>query len=295
VNRIRLSIRVTLLGLAVLAGSPQVFGQDPESNPLPAELELQQQQMMKARQEEEAGMAALQAGHYPQAIEHFKNALYLDESLTSLKIQIAIAYEKQYVPGVESDQNLGMAQQAITTYQEVLQQDPRSLESLRGIGRVYTQTGSFAEAMETYKRLIEIASDDPEPYFHVGMIDWTLAYADTEQRKSMAGLKVDDFMDGPENEILCGVVVEANQGRVQEGLRMLQAAIERRPDYAEAFAYMALLYRREADLTCDDKSARARNLKLSEEWADRALAVRKKKKDEGAAPPKNPAAQQPNP
>jgi tetratricopeptide (TPR) repeat protein len=289
------SIRVTFLGLVVLAGCGQLFAQEPENSPpQPTEADLKQQQMLQARQAEDAGMEALQAGHYQQAIEHFKNALFLDEGLFEVKVKIAVAYEKQYVPGNESDDNLRMAQQAITAYKEVLQQDSRSLESLKGIGRLYTQTGSLGDAIETYKQLIEIASDDPEPYFHVGMIDWTLAYADTEQRKSMAGLQADDFMDGPENEILCGVVVEANQARVQEGLKMLQAAIERRRDYPEAFGYMALLYRREADLACDDRGTRAAKLKLSEEWADRALAARKTKA-EGAVAPKSPATNQPKP
>ena len=275
---IRFSIRATLLGLVILICCPQLFGQDPDDEAAQrSDLELKAQQRVQAREALDAGMTAFQSRNYQQAIEHFKNAVFLDDTLTAAKVQMALVYTQLYVPGNQSADNLRMVHQAIQEYQEVLQQDSRSLESLKGVGKLYMQTGDFGAAIETYKRLIEITSDDPEPYYLVGVIDWTLAYGDTERRKSAAGFKVDDYMESPEVQKLCNDLNEVNQARVQEGLRMLQAAIERRPDYDDAFAYMALLYRREADLACNDLQARTKSLKLSEEWADRALASRKKK------------------
>lgn len=268
-----------MLGLAVLLCSTAALAQDPEGEPLPqqTEMELKAQQRIQAREALDSGITALETRSYEQAIEHFKNAIFLDDTLNAARVQMAIAFTRQYVPGNTSAENLRMARQAIEAYKEALQQDSRSLESLKAIGKLYIQTGSYGEAIDTYKQLIEITSDDPEPYFMVGLIDWTLAYSDTEKRKSAAGIQTDDYLESPEVQKLCSDLNEINQPRVQEGLRMLQAAIERRPNDEESFAYMALLYRREADLACNDVKARNRSLALSQEWADRALSARKKK------------------
>jgi hypothetical protein len=256
-----------------------VTPQDPAASQ--AELELKAEQHVQARKDLDSGLAAFQRGDYARAIDFFKNASYLDESLaTTAKVQIAMAYAKQYKPGSQDPENLRMAQQAIAQYGEVIDQDPRNLESLKAVAVLNMQIGDFDGARRAYQALIEYSSDDPEPYYLTGVLDWTLAYTDTQRRKAAAGLKVDDPLR-PEDEKLCGEISEANAGRVQEGLQMLQSANERRPDYEDTFPYFALLYQREADLACGDAEARARSLKLMAEWADKDLAAKKKKETPG--------------
>jgi tetratricopeptide (TPR) repeat protein len=260
-----------------------VTPQDPAASQ--AELELKTRQHVQARQDLDAGLAAFHQGNYAKAIDYFKNAIYLDESLATMaRVQIAQAYAKQFKPGSRDPENLRMASQAIAQYREVLDQDPRNLESLKGIATLYTQTGDYEGTRGAYQALMEYTSDDPEPYYLTGVLDWTLAYADTQLRKSAAGLKVDDPLQRPEDQKLCGEIGEANTERVQEGLKMLQLANEHRPDYEETFAYFALLYQREADLACGDAEGRARSLKLMAEWADKALAVKNKKDGSGKTP-----------
>lgn len=283
-------IHSTLLLLAFLACAGPLRAQEPDEDAAQqAEFEQKAQRQLEAREALDAGITELQAGKYQHAIAYFKNAVFLDENLTAARVQMAMAYARQYRPGDNSDDNLRMAREAISQFKAALQQDPRNLESLKGVARLYTETGDLDPAVEYYKQLIEISSDDPEPYYFVGMIDWTMVYADTGQRKAAAGLKVDDPYDGAENERLCKVIAEANGVRVQEGLEMLQAAIKRRPQYYDAFAYLALMYRRAADLSCGDAAARSRNLKLSEEWADRALASRQTQTESGGKQKATPA------
>ncbi len=70
---------------------------------------------------------------------------------------------------------------------------------------------------------------------------------------------------------------------VEEGMKMLQTAIDKRQDYDDAMAYMNLLYRRKAvDMTCEDAEARADYVKTANDWSDKAMAARKKKADEAA-------------
>jgi len=70
---------------------------------------------------------------------------------------------------------------------------------------------------------------------------------------------------------------------VDDGIAKLQKALELRPDYDDAMAYLNLLYRERADLECDNADARKADLKSADEWQDKTLAT-KKEKAEKAGP-----------
>ena len=57
----------------------------------------------------------------------------------------------------------------------------------------------------------------------------------------------------------------------------LDKAIQLRPGYDDAMAYMNLMYRERADLECDDLASRAQDLKTADEWVDKTLAAKKVK------------------
>ena len=61
---------------------------------------------------------------FEQAIEHFKEAVALDPSLKNAKLYLATAYTAQYIPGVDSPDNVQVANLAIEQYKAVLEQDP---------------------------------------------------------------------------------------------------------------------------------------------------------------------------
>jgi len=58
----------------------------------------------------------------------------------------------------------------------------------------------------------------------------------------------------------------------------LNKALEIRPDYDDAMAYVNLMYRRKADDTeCDDPAAAQADLKNADEWVDKTMATKKAK------------------
>ena len=57
---------------------------------------------------------------YEEAIEHFKNAVALDPSLTNARLYLATAYMQQYIPGADSPDNNRYAEQAIDEFKKVL-------------------------------------------------------------------------------------------------------------------------------------------------------------------------------
>lgn len=238
---------------------------------------------LKARDQLNKGVQAYKNANYEQAIEHFKTAVYLDSDLKVAKLYLATAYAQQYVPGVDSPDNLRNAQQAIDEYKRVLENDPKSVNSLKGIAFLYMQMKDFDKSRDYYKKAIQLDPNDPELYYSVGVIDWTQAYKDAADLKSKNGMKVDDELKGKASQKWCDQLKSKDEPVVDEGMKMLQTAIDKRQDYDDAMAYMNLLYRRKAnDMNCDDAQARADLIKTANDWSDKAMAARKKKAEEAA-------------
>ncbi|MGE5323330.1 MAG: tetratricopeptide repeat protein [Actinomycetota bacterium] len=238
---------------------------------------------LKARDQLNKGVQAYKNANYEQAIEHFKTAVYLDSDLKVAKLYLATAYAQQYVPGVDSPDNLRNAQQAIDQYKNVLENDPKSVNSLKGIAFLYMQMKDFDKSREYYKKAIQLDPSDPELYYSVGVIDWTQAYKDAAELKSKNGMRVDDELKGKGSQKWCDELKEKDGPVVDEGMQMLETAIQKRQDYDDAMAYMNLLFRRKAnDMNCDDAQARADLIKTANDWSDKAMAARKKKAEEAA-------------
>jgi len=72
-------------------------------------------------------------------------------------------------------------------------------------------------------------------------------------------------------------VRQANWENVADGIDMLKKAIELRPDYDDAMAYMNLMYRERADIDSGDPRVRAHDLTIADNWVDMTLAIKKQK------------------
>ena len=141
---------------------------------------------------------------------------------------LATAYAQQYVPGVETPENLRNAQLAIDQYKQVLTSDPNNVTSLKGIAFLYMQQKKFDDAREYYKKAIQADPNDPETYYSVGVIDWSQAYKDAADVKSKEGLKVEDELKGKGGQKICDQLKTKDGEMVDEGVRILQTAIEAR-------------------------------------------------------------------
>lgn len=82
---------------------------------------------------------------------------------------------------------------------------------------------------------------------------------------------------------MCAAVKEKNSANVQEGIDNLNKALQLRPDYDDAMAYMNLMYRELADIQCTDPDARAADLKTADEWVDKTMATKKAKAEKQPA------------
>jgi hypothetical protein len=89
-------------------------------------------------------------------------------------------------------------------------------------------------------------------------------------------MKPDDSLPAKDKKV-CATMRESNTANVQEGIDNLNKALQLRPDYDDAMAYMNLMYRERADIECDDPAARSADLKTADEWVDKTMATKKAK------------------
>jgi hypothetical protein len=77
---------------------------------------------------------------------------------------------------------------------------------------------------------------------------------------------------------------EKNGPLVEEGLQYLNQAVQNRPNYDEAMAYLNLIYRRKADVDFGDAAAVKADVAAAEDWRTKAMGTRKaneEKKNQG--------------
>src|ERR1700704_2430692 len=229
---------------------------------------------LKARDQLNKGVQSFKNNKFEQAIDHFQQAVTLDPSLINARLYLATAYAQQYVGGVDTPENIRMAEQAIDQYKQVLQADPKNINSVKGIAYLYLQMKRFDLAKEYYKKASELDPNDPEPYYSIAVIDWTQSYQPRMEERAKLGLKPEERL---KDKKVCESLRGAHSDVVKDGIEMLDKAIALRPDYDDAMAYLNLMYREKADLECDDAAATAADLKTADEWVDKTMAVKKAK------------------
>jgi tetratricopeptide (TPR) repeat protein len=207
--------------------------------------------------------------------------------LINARMYLATAYVSQYIPGVDSPDNLRTAQQAIDEYQKVIDANPgrdQKVNSAKGIAYLYLNMKKFDDAKKFYRMASEVDPNDPEPYYSVGVIDWTACYQPRMEERAKLGLKPEEHLSAKnkDQKKACEDLKEKNGPIIQEGIDSLNKAIELRPDYDDAMAYMNLMYRERADVECDDEAARAEDLKTADNWVDKTLATKKLKAEKEA-------------
>jgi tetratricopeptide (TPR) repeat protein len=229
---------------------------------------------LKARDQLNKGVQSYKNAKYEDAIAHFQKAVALDPRLLNARLYLATAYAQQYVPGADTPENNQMGQQAIDEYKRVLEMDPRNTNSVKGIASLYFNMKKFEQAKEYHEKAKQLDSNDPEEYYSIAVIDWTQTYAPRQEERAKLGLKPEEPL---KDKKVCESLRNRNLPKVDEGIQNLTRALQLRPDYDDAMAYLNLLYREKADLECGNPDARAADLKMADDWVDKTMATKKQK------------------
>ncbi len=240
---------------------------------------------LKARDRLNQGVRAYKAAQYTQAIEFFKTAISLDPQLQVARLYLATAYANQFIPGAPSDENLKIGQQAIDEFKKVLADDPGNVNSVAGIASLYFNMQKLEDAKIWYQKQISLDPKNAEAYYSVGVIDWGQAYPERLKARADAHMDPQGSQPFPPKEAkIRDAMCSKNMPFVEEGFKTLNKAVEIRPDYDDAMAYINLLYREKADCEAD-LDARKADLDNADKWVDKLMKIKAEKAAKAAAAP----------
>ena len=248
---------------------------------------------LKARDLLNKGVAAFKNGQSDSAIEDFKSATELDPDLLVARLYLATAYASLYIPGAPSQENLARGNQAIAEFKKVLELDPKNLAAIDGVGSIlYQMAGTpfelskFEESKKYHQLHIDIKPSDPEPYYWIGVINWVLSNR-TNLELRAAYNKDHINKQVKETEALPAAVrgdyVAKSSQLTDDGIASLKKALEIKPDYDDAMAYLNLLYRRKADMV-DSADERASLQKQADDLLDKIKEIKQKRSEQPQQP-----------
>jgi len=239
---------------------------------------------LAARDQLNKGVEAYKGTHYEEAIGHFQKATQLDPSLPMAKSYLATALAQNVVPGLDTPDNIKNAQQAIDIFQELLTKDPHDINSMKQIASIEFSIKRLDEAKKWQKQVLAEDPKDPEAAYTVGVIDWTEAHMNTLAALVPAGINDDGEGNVKAPKKIMEPLKQQNTALVEEGLQYLTLAVQNRPNYDDAMAYLNLIYRRKADVDYDNPGAVKADVAAAEDWRTKAMGTRKaneEKKEKG--------------
>jgi tetratricopeptide (TPR) repeat protein len=247
----------------------------------------------QARDMLDRGVQAFKNGQYDEATRDFLRAKQLDPKLLNARLYLAMTYASQYISGALSEDNIRMDKAAVEEFRGVLNIEPQNISAIDGLGSMLFQMGGspfdpdlFQESKSYHQKHIYLRPDDPEPYYWIGVIDWTLSFRANGLLRakfnlSVRGRQLSD--DAPLPPDLREEYTHEYGSIIDEGIDSLNHAISIKSDYDDAMAYLNLLYRRKAD-TVASESEREQLIKMADDLIDQVKDIKQKRAEAFSQP-----------
>jgi len=217
---------------------------------------------LQARDNLLKGQAAFKNAKYEESIKYFQEAMKLDPDLTTAELYLATAYSQQFIPGLQTPDNMKQAEMAIQTFDRILARDPNNVSAVAGLAFIHQNTGQYKKAHDYYLKQAQLEPTNPIPFYAIGSVNWIVVF---------------NKIDPPP--------VEEQVALVNEGIEYLDKSLALNPEYDEAMSYKNLLLREKARLT-EDEAQKVAYTTEADALFDKALATRKanqEKKNKAAA------------
>jgi tetratricopeptide (TPR) repeat protein len=235
---------------------------------------------LKSRSQVNEGVAAFKGAQYPQAVEHFKQAVDLDPTFLSARQYLAVAYYQQYIPGARSPENDQMAEAAYDQFQKVLDQDPKNQLAIVSIASLFLNEQKWDDAKQWFEKAIAVAPNNKDAYYSLGFITWSRWFPAFGQALATLGMRQED--PGPiKDKKVKAELKEKWDPVIEDGLKDLDKALEIDPQFDDAMSYENLLIRERAYLA-DTKEEYEQQVKIADAWLDKAMAMKKTKEENKA-------------
>src|SRR6266851_70475 len=246
---------------------------------------------IRAKNELNDTAKAYREGHFDEAEQHAKRALYLDPDNKTAAVFIARVIHQQYKPGVDTPDNIAKAREAIEAYKRILEKDPTNDEAYKAISVLYAAIKDDAKLREWILK----RANDPnmsnakraEAYAILGGKDWDCSYKITElpdvKLTTNEGGKPHVVYQKPKDQ----KDFDNAQKCVARGLEEAETAIKLDPNNESAWSYKTNLLLEAAKLAeMDGKADMKPQYQKQADVAGKraaALAEERRKKEEAAA------------
>jgi tetratricopeptide (TPR) repeat protein len=222
---------------------------------------------IQARMEIKAANEAYQKEDYAGALPHYKRARLIDPSFPDLDRLVGYSEIGLYVPDDKTPKNevhadaaivelnsylrkrpddriardalinlylnANRTSQAIDYFRSYLQAHPADLEAVKSIATLYAKQGNFNESLNWYQKITLLDAKNPESFYIFGVVCY------------------EKVAKNPPADLAQKIDI------INRGKDALQHAIDMKPDYSEAMAYLNLLWRQQALTETDPLKAQA--------------------------------------
>ena len=160
-------------------------------------------QSAKSESELQLGVDAYKNSHYDDAVHHFEKAVDLDDSNLTARLYLANTCTNQYIPGVDSPENVHWAEEAIQQYQRIIDSDGErasKINSAKGIAYLHLNMKKFDDSRRYYEIASDLDRNDPEPYYFLGVIDWTKCYQARMEARARLALRPEQQLNASDKD-----------------------------------------------------------------------------------------------
>lgn len=234
---------------------------------------------LKARDHLNQGVNAFKTGNYATAADEFHLAIDADPTFSVARLYLATAYEQQFVPGTETDENKKYWQAAMDEFNSVLKDEPGNLLATESIANLYYQVKDMDNAATWNKKVIALDPKNKEAYYTLGVIAWLNFLPEDRAARNTLQMKPEEA--APLKPDAKGKTLKADLKAkfwqpLTDGIESEKKALEVDPQYENAMSYMNLLIRYRADLE-DTKDEYSADVKQADDWMQKALETTKAK------------------
>ncbi|HTF65799.1 MAG TPA: M56 family metallopeptidase [Edaphobacter sp.] len=233
------------------------------------------------------GEAANKRGDYQEAVRQFTRAVQLEPTNLDARLLLAEALLAQYLPGMDAAPSPLVAA-ARQQYLEVLARDSGSKRALHGMLSLSTSAKQFADAHKWALKAIQADRSDKFAYYTAGFVDWATTWPDYASARQAAGMQRQTPGIIPDAG-LRQIVRAQHLAQIEDGLNMLDTALQLDPDYSDAMEYGELLYRMQAAIV--DTNAESADLTAqANHWATQASEAKRRNPHSSPSTPRELAA-----
>ena len=221
---------------------------------------------LQSRDEMNKGVQSYKNNKYPDAVQHFKEAVQLDPTNDNAQLYLATSYMTQWVPGADSPDNKKNYDAARQEFENILKREPTNSHALESMafmafnaaqsGTPEQKTAALEEARKWNQRRIEVDPKDSGAYYYLGVIDWTQAFPPIRDARIAGKMTATD--PGPIKDAKVRGDLKARYGsQIDQGIGDLTKCLALDKENEDAMSYINLLYRSKANLEDSVDAAKA--------------------------------------